>query len=61
MTTLNQVRVAPGVGIYDAISERLFQPILPGPAGSLACAVAYMLSCWMLGWLLDRRGIVVKL
>ena len=61
VTTLNQVRVAPGVGIYDAISERLFQPILPGPAGSLACAVAYMLSCWMLGWLLDRRGIVVKL
>ena len=61
VTTLNQIQVAHGVGVYDWLGEKVFQPLAPGPLGSLLCAIAYTLTCWLLGWLMDRRGIVVKL
>ena len=61
VNTLGQVEIAPGVGVYDWIGENIFQAAIPGPLGSLICAVAYTLVCWSLGWLMDRRGIVVKL
>jgi hypothetical protein len=32
-----------------------------GALGSLLCATAYMLVCWMLGYVFDRRNIVVSL
>ena len=61
VTTLHQVQVAPGVDPYDWVGVSLFQAAVPGPVGSLLCAIAYTLVCWTLGWLLDRRGVVVKL
>jgi predicted acyltransferase len=61
VTTLQQVQVAPGVGVYDWIGERLFQAAVPGPVGSLLCAIAYTLVCWLVGYVLDRRNIVVRL
>lgn len=61
VTTLQQIQVAPGVGVYDWIGVNLFQAAVPGPLGALLCAIAYTLVCWGLGWLLDRRGIVVRL
>jgi len=61
VTTLQQVQVAPGVGLYDWVGESLFQAIVPGPVGSLLCAIAYTLACWLLGYALDRARIVVKL
>jgi predicted acyltransferase len=61
VTTLQQIEVAPGVGVYDWIGVNLFQAAAPGPLGSLLCAIAYMLACWLLGYVLDRRRIVVRL
>lgn len=61
VTTLQQFQVAPGVGVYDWIGVNVFQAAAPGPTGALLCAVAYTLLCWGLGYLLDRRGIVVRL
>jgi predicted acyltransferase len=61
VTTLQQIQVAPGVGLYDWVGETLFQAAVPGAIGSLLCAIAYTLVCWLLGWALDRRGVVVKL
>jgi predicted acyltransferase len=61
VTTLRQVEVAPDVDLYDWVGIHLFQTIAPGPFGSLLCAIAYTLVCWGLGYLLDRRNIVVKL
>ncbi len=60
VTTLNLIKVAPDAGVYEWIGG-LFQALAPGPPGSLLCAIAYTLVCWLLGYLLDRRGIVVKL
>jgi alpha-N-acetylglucosaminidase len=45
---------------YDWIGIGLFQAIAPGPIGSLLCALAYALFCWSVGWLLDRKGIIIK-
>jgi predicted acyltransferase len=61
VTTLQKIEVAPDVGVYDWIGANLFQVAAPGPVGSLLCAIAYMLVCWLLGYILDRRRIVVRL
>jgi predicted acyltransferase len=61
VTTLQQIVVAPGVGVYDWIGVELFQRVPPGPVGSLLCAIAYTLVCWLLGYVLDRRRITVRL
>jgi predicted acyltransferase len=61
VTTLQKIEIAPGVGLYDGIGADLFQAAAPGPIGSLLCAVAYTLVCWLLGYILDRRRIVIRL
>jgi predicted acyltransferase len=61
VTTLQQIQTAPGVGVYDWVGVKLFQALAPGPVGSLLCAIAYMLACWLLGYVLDRRRIVLRL
>ena len=45
---------------YDWVGITLFQGIAPGAIGSLLCALAYALFCWSVGWLLDRKGIIIK-
>lgn len=49
------------VGLYDWIGIHLFQAIVPGAIGSLLCAIAYMLVCWLLGYVLDRKNIIIKI
>ncbi len=60
VTTLRQFEVAPSVDPYDWVGLQ-FQALAPGALGSLFCAIAYTGVCWLLGWLMDRRGLVVKL
>ncbi len=60
VTTLRQFEAMPGVDVYEWIGG-LFQAAVPGALGSLICAIAYTLVCWLLGYALDRRNIVVKL
>ena len=45
---------------YAWVGIELFQRIAPGPVGSLLCAIAYTLLCWVVGALLDRKGIIIK-
>jgi predicted acyltransferase len=61
VTTLQQIEVAPGAGVYDWVGVKLFQALAPGPVGALLCAIAYMLACWLLGYVLDRRRIILRL
>lgn len=60
VTTLRQVEVAPGVDPYDWVGLQ-FQALAPGALGSLLCAIAYTGVCWLLGYALDRRGLILKL
>lgn len=59
--TLQQIKVANGVGVYDWIGVTVFQALAPGAMGSLLCALSYTLVCWCLGWWLDRNRIYLKL
>jgi len=46
--------------LYSWVGIELFQRVAPGAIGSLLCALAYALLCWGVGWLLDRKGIIIK-
>ena len=46
--------------LFETINSTIFQPLLPGPAGSLLFALLYMLFCWAVGWLLDKKNIYIK-
>ncbi len=49
-----------GEGLYTWVGRNAFQPVTPGPVGSLLCALAYTLICCAFGWVLDRKGIILK-
>ena len=49
------------VGYPGSGKSTVFQALAPGALGSLLCAIAYTGVCWLLGYALDRRGIVVRL
>jgi len=61
VVVLQLIRTPSGEGLYDWAGLHLFQVVLPGPAGALACAVAYMLLCWGFGYWLDRNRILIKI
>lgn len=60
VVVLQLVRIDGTSGLYDWLGTSLFQPLAPGPFGSLLCALAYTLVCWAVGWWMDRRGLILK-
>ncbi|MBO0938465.1 DUF1624 domain-containing protein [Fibrella sp. HMF5335] len=46
--------------LLDWIGVHLFQSLAPGAVGSLLFALTFMLFCWSVGWLLDRKRIYVR-
>ena len=61
VVVLNMIPAGPDMGVYGWVGIHVFQAMAPGALGSLLCAIAYMLVCWLLGYVMERRGIVVKL
>jgi predicted acyltransferase len=61
VVVLQLIRVPPDTGLYDWIGIRVFQTVAPGPVGTLLCAIAYMLTCWLLAWALDRKNVIIKI
>jgi predicted acyltransferase len=57
--TLSSVRIG-GESAWKWLGKSVMQPILPGPPGSLVCAIGFMLLCWLTAWALDRKNIVIK-
>jgi alpha-N-acetylglucosaminidase len=60
VTTLNLFPVRGYESAYAWVGIALFQRIAPGAVGSLLCAITYTMVCWTVGWLLDRKGIIIK-
>ena len=52
--------MAGGRTVYEAINDAFFQKLMPGPFGSLAFALSVMFFCWLVGWMMDRRKIYVR-
>ncbi|MBB6500459.1 acyltransferase family protein [Pedobacter cryoconitis] len=42
------------------INLNFFQVVAPGPVGSLLFALCFMLVCWLVGYILDRRKIYIR-
>jgi predicted acyltransferase len=48
------------VSFFDWINSSFYQVIAPGAVGSLLFAISYMLICWVVGKILDKRGIYIR-
>ncbi len=57
---LFMIHVHPNESLFHWLNNFIFQPVAPGPFGSLLFAVFYMLLCWSIGWWLNKRRIYVK-
>ncbi|MCU4166061.1 acyltransferase family protein [Carboxylicivirga caseinilyticus] len=59
--TLRLIPVSEGLDAFEWVSEKVFQNIFLGSFGSLLTAIAYLLVCWLLGWILHRKRIYIKI
>ncbi len=58
---LRMIPTGSGLDIFEWVSERVFQRVLPGSPGALATALTFVLLCWSLGWWLDKKRIYIKI
>lgn len=58
--TLYSITVAPDTNIVGWINTNLYQVIAPGPVGSLLFALSFMMVCWLVGLMLDKNKIYIK-
>ncbi|WP_419700189.1 acyltransferase family protein [Mucilaginibacter sp. NFX135] len=49
-----------GTSFYDWINTSVYQVIVPGAIGSLLFAISYMLICWCVGWILDKKKVYIR-
>jgi predicted acyltransferase len=56
---LYTIRTGSGKSWFQAIYENTFGHI-GGKTGSLLFALAFMLTCWLVGWWLDKRKIYIR-
>lgn len=61
VVVLFMIMVHGDTSFFDWINQVVFQQVAPGAFGSLLFAVCYMLLCWLVGFVLDRRKIYVRI
>jgi predicted acyltransferase len=49
-----------GTNAVDWINTAFYQTIAPGPVGSLLFAISFMLICWLVAYILDKRKIYIR-
>lgn len=59
--TLSLFKLPSGQSIFEWVSIKIFQSIMPGSMGALAAAIMFMLICWLVAWWLDRKKIYIRL
>jgi len=57
---LYMIPVSPTVNFYGWINTVFYQEIAPGAVGSLLFAISFMLLCWLVGYVLDKRKIYIR-
>jgi len=58
---LQLIYVSPGYSLFDWINGSIYQVIAPGAIGSLLFALSYMLICWFIGWILNKKAVYFKI
>lgn len=61
LVCIQLIWVSPDVTFYDWVNESVYQPLFPGAFGTLVFAVSYMMICWLVGYVLDRKKIYIKI
>jgi len=61
LTCLSLIWVKPNLSFYDWINNVFYQPVFPGALGTLVFALCYMMICWLVGYILDKRKIYIKI
>ena len=57
---LAMIHISINESLYGYINRNIFQVIAPGSFGSLLFAICFMLFCWSIGWVLNKRKIYIK-
>ncbi len=60
-TVISTVWVKPNLSFYDWINQAFYQPLFPGAFGTLVFALCYMMLCWLVGYVMDKRKIYIKI
>jgi predicted acyltransferase len=58
--TFNLIRDADGRSLTTVISKDFFQQIAPGSIGALLYSIALMMVCWLVGYVMDRKRVYVR-
>lgn len=61
LTVLQTVWVGPKLSFYDWINQVFYQRLFPGAFGTLVFAICYMMLCWLVAYVLDKRKIYIKI
>lgn len=52
--------IFPHAHFYKWINLNFYQAVAPGPVGSLLFALSFMLVCWLVGYILDKKKIYIR-
>jgi predicted acyltransferase len=55
------IKVPSGQTVFGWVSINVFQNLMPGAAGALATALAFMMVCWGVCWWLDKKKIYIRI
>lgn len=61
LTVFQTVWVKPQLSFYDWINQVLYQKIFPGAFGTLVFAICFMMLCWLVAYMLDKKKIYIKI
>ncbi len=61
LAPLQLLRVRPGLSVFDWINQSFYQRLFPGSLGAFVFAICYMLLCWVVAYVLDKKGIYIKI
>ncbi|MBB6126013.1 acyltransferase family protein [Mucilaginibacter lappiensis] len=60
-TVISTIWVKPSLSFYDWVNQVFYQPLFPGAFGTLVFAICYMMFCWLVGYMMDKRKVYIKI
>jgi predicted acyltransferase len=61
LVIIQLVLVKPGLPFFGWINKEFYQAIFPGPLGTLMFALSFMLLCWAVGYIMDKKKLYIKI
>jgi predicted acyltransferase len=46
--------------LFEWVNKVFYQQLFPGAFGSLLFALTYMMVCWTVGYILDKKKIYIR-